>query len=148
LLKFIEAYYKFEGIAFDRQEIATGLSLLLKEPTLGRAWLILSCEKPIGYLILTFAFDLEFGGRLAGLTDLFIEAHHRRKGLGRIALEQVEEFCRSSGARAIELQVTRKNVRVLGFYRRLGFLAYDRVPMRKQIVSGSSSAQKTRHWSE
>src|SRR5262245_54000078 len=128
LLQFMKAYYRFEGIPFNRQEIASGLSLLLKRPTVGGAWLILNRRKPVGYLILTFGFDLEFGGRLAGLTDLYIEPSHRRKGIGRKALAQVEEFCRSCGVRAIELQVTRKNISVLDFYRGVGFESFDRVP--------------------
>jgi GNAT superfamily N-acetyltransferase len=134
LLKLIKAYYRFEGIAFDRREIASGLSRLLKDPIIGSAWLILNHGKPVGYLILTFGFDLEFGGRLAGLTDLYIEARHRRKGIGRAALQQVEEFCRSCGVNAIELQVTRKNASVLDFYRSIGFEAFDRIPMRKRIT--------------
>jgi ribosomal protein S18 acetylase RimI-like enzyme len=77
-------------------------------------------------LIFTFGFDLEFGGRQATLTDLYIEAPHRRKGIGRTVLAQVEDFCRSCGLKAIELQVTSKNTRVLDFYRSVGFRAYDR----------------------
>jgi len=138
LLKFIKAYYRFEGIRFDRQEIASALSLLLKDPAIGGAWLILNRGKPVGYLVLTFGFDLEFGGRLVGLTDLYIEAPHRRKGIGRTALEQVEEFCRSRGVNAIELQVTRKNASVVNFYRSIGFQAFDRVPMRKRVTQGDS----------
>jgi len=134
LLKFMKAYYRFEGISFDRREVASGLSLLLKDPAIGGAWLILNRGKPVGYLILTFGFDLEFGGPLAGLTDLYIEARHRRKGIGRTALAEVEEVCRSCGVKAIELQVTRKNASVVDFYRAIGFQAFDRVPMRKRIT--------------
>jgi GNAT superfamily N-acetyltransferase len=138
LLKLMQAYYRFEGITFNRREIASGLSLLLKHPTIGAAWLILNRGKPVGYFILTFGFDLEFGGWLAGLTDLYIEARHRRKGIGRTALQQAEEFCRSRGVKAIELQVTRKNVSVVEFYRSIGFEAFDRIPMRKRIGPGDS----------
>src|SRR5262249_57587455 len=91
-----------------------------------------------GYLMLSFGFDLEFGGRLAGLTDLYIEARHRRKGIGREALAQAEECCRFCGVNAIELQVTRKNASVVDFYRSIGFQAFDRVPMRKRITQGDS----------
>lgn len=94
LLHLINAYYRFDQIPFDRKAIASGLSLLLNEPALGRVWLILKGGKAVGYLILTFGFDLEFGGRQATLTDLYIKAPHRRKGIGRAVLEQMEDFCR------------------------------------------------------
>jgi ribosomal protein S18 acetylase RimI-like enzyme len=133
LLKFIRAYYLFEDIPFDHQAIASCLSLLLNNPALGAAWFILSRGKRVGYLILTLGFDLEFGGRQATLTDLYIEAPHRRKGIGRTVVTLVEEFCRSHGVKALELQVTGKNAEVLDFYRGIGFEAHDRVPMSKRI---------------
>ena len=133
LLHLIKAYYRFDEIPFDHTAIASGLALLLNEPALGRVWLILKRGQAVGYLILTFGFDLEFGGRQATLTDLYIKAPHRRKGIGRAVLEQVEDFCRSSGVMAVELQVTNRNSVVLDFYRRVGFHAYDRIPMSKRV---------------
>ena len=133
LLHLIKTYYRFDQIPFDRKVITTGLSLLLNEPALGRAWLIVKRGKALGYLILTFGFDLEFGGRQATLTDLYIKAPHRRKGIGRAVLAQVGDFCGSFGVMAVELQVTNRNSCVLDFYRRLGFQAYDRIPMSKWV---------------
>ncbi len=133
LLKFIKAYYRFDRIPFDRKAVAAGLSLLLYQPEFGRVWLIVFRGKAVGYLILTFGFDLEFGGCQATLTDLYIEALHRRKGIGRRVLKLVDEFCRSRSVMAIELQVTKRNSHALAFYRRAGFRAYDRIPMSKRI---------------
>jgi ribosomal protein S18 acetylase RimI-like enzyme len=133
LLHLIRAYYRFDQIPFDHKAIAYGLSLLLNEPALGRVWLILKGGKAVGYLILTFGFDLEFGGRQATLTDLYIKAPHRRMGIGRAVVEHVEDFCRSSEVMVVELQVTNRNSGVLDFYRRVGFQAHDRIPMSKRV---------------
>jgi GNAT superfamily N-acetyltransferase len=133
LLKLIKAYYAFDRIPFDLKAIAAGLSILLNEPIAGRAWLIRARGKPVGYLILTFGFDLEFAGRQATLTDFYIETRHRRKGIGRTVLARVEQFCRSCGVKALELQVTSQNASVLNFYRRMGFEPHDRIPMSKRI---------------
>jgi hypothetical protein len=73
LLHLIRAYYRFDQIPFAHKAIAYGLSLLLNEPALGRVWLILKRGKAVGYLILIFGFDLEFAGRQATLTDLYIK---------------------------------------------------------------------------
>ena len=133
LLKFIRAYYKYEGMPFDRKGIASGLAFLLKSPSTGGAWLILKDGEPVGYLVLTFAFDLEFGGRQAILNDLYISAPHRRMGIGTTVLAQIEEFCKSSGVRAIELHVTIRNISVVSFYGAAGFKEYGRIPMSKRI---------------
>lgn len=133
LLKLIKAYYEYEAIPFDREAIASGLTLLLKSASIGGAWLILKGGEPVGYLVLTFAFDLEFGGRQAILNDLYIDATHRRMGIGSAVLAQIEDFCNSCGVRAIELHVTLRNASVLDFYRRAGFKEYDRIPMSKRL---------------
>jgi len=135
LLKLIKAYYRFDRIPFDRKTIASGLSVLINNQTFGRAWLIRDRHLLVGYSILTFGFDLEFGGRQATLTDLYIDIRHRRKGIGRKVLRHVEAFCRNCGVKALELQVTGRNKRALHFYRSVGFEAYERIPMSKRIAS-------------
>jgi len=137
LLSFIRAYYRFDRIPFDAKAIAAGLSLLLDDPTLGRAWLILNRRRPVGYLLLTFGFDLEFGGRQATITDFYIDPGHRRKGVGRKVLMHVETFCQACGVKALELQETSKNARALEFYKFLGFGAHERIPMSKHIACQS-----------
>ena len=133
LLSLIQSYYRFDRIPFNRKEMVPGLKLLLSDDTLGRAWLIRHRHRTVGYIIATFGFDLEFGGTQATVTDLFIRARYRGKGLGRIALLNVEEFCRGCGVQAIELQVARTNASALAFYERLGFRAHERVPMSRRI---------------
>jgi hypothetical protein len=47
---------------------------LLEEHELGRAWLIDSGEKLLGYAIMTYNYDLEFGGVERIVTELFVAA--------------------------------------------------------------------------
>jgi GNAT superfamily N-acetyltransferase len=82
-----------------------------------------------GYSILTYNFDLEFGGRQGILTDFFIAPRYRRKGRGRQLIEAVRSFCSSERIGTIELQVTRENRDALEFYRALGFEMLDRIVM-------------------
>jgi predicted acetyltransferase len=116
LLQLIKAYYRYEGLRFDRKMIDRGLRELLQHPEFGEAWLISNGRRPIGYIIFTFLFDLEFGGRQIGITDLFIDSRFRRKGMGRYTLCKLEKYCESKGIRSIELQVTGRNRNVTGFY--------------------------------
>jgi diamine N-acetyltransferase len=134
LVNFIRKYYEFDHIPFHENEIRAGLPPFLKDPALGCAWLILSVGKIVGYTIFTFSFDLELGGRLATITDLYFEEPHRGKGLGRRTLKQIEEFCRSSGVLALELRVERNNPRAFALYQKFGFRTYDRIPMSKRIL--------------
>ena len=133
LTNMIQRYFAFDHIPFHREQIRSGLAVLLGDESIGRVWLVQSGAQPAGYVILTFGFDLEFDGRQAGITDLYLEPEYRGKGLGRRTLNHVEEFCRASGVHALELQVERDNVEAFGLYQSFGFKMHDRIPMSKRL---------------
>jgi len=133
LTDLIRQYYEFDQIPFVEDEIRSGLAAFLKDPSLGRAWLMMRERQSIGYVIMTFGADLELGGRIGIITDLYLEPEHRRKGYGREALRHVEAFCGGLGLRALELLVERDNVEAQALYKSFGFRAYDRFPMSKRI---------------
>lgn len=121
LLKFIIAYYRFDKIPFNRKDLAQGVHTLLRNLSLGKAWLMESQKKPVGYAIVTYNFDLEYGGMEAMLTDLYVDKRYRNKGIGSLALYEIEDFCRERGIRTIELQVQHHNKSAETFYRKAGF---------------------------
>src|SRR5258708_36836351 len=96
-------------MAVDARITGGALRQLLREKSLGRAWVIDSGRELAGYAIVTYNYDLEFGGIEAIMTDLFIAQRHRRKGLGARMIEAVRDFCRRDGIGALEFQVNRHN---------------------------------------
>jgi diamine N-acetyltransferase len=133
LLRLVAAYYRFESIAYDTRVTGAALRRLLREKSLGRAWVIDSGRELAGYTIITYNYDLEFGGIEAILTDLFIAQRHRRKGLGARMMKAVCVFCQREGIGALELQVNRSNEAAQAFYRALGFQALDRIVMSFEL---------------
>lgn len=133
LLALIEQYYAFDGIHFDADAVRKGIPLLLKDTTYGAAFFVNMEGSRAGYFIVTFGFDLEFGGRIATLTDFFLYPDYRGKGYGRDILAFMERFCRDNGIQALELQVERHNPRAQHLYRAFGFQELDRIPMSKAL---------------
>ena len=133
LLHLVAAYYRFDSIAFDARVTGAALRRLLRDKSLGRAWVIDSGREPAGYAIVTYNYDLEFGGLEAIMTDLFVAQRHRRKGLGARMIEAIRDFCRREGIGALELQVTHDNDAAQAFYRSLGFVPLDRIVMSLEI---------------
>jgi len=130
LLPLIEEYYKFDSLKFDGQTIGYALQRLLRSRTFGRVWVIETVEHGLaGYTILTYNYDLEFGGVQAIITDFFITEPYRRHGLGRRMIATMADFCRKRGITTIELQVTHGNRRAKQFYESLGFETLDRLVM-------------------
>jgi ribosomal protein S18 acetylase RimI-like enzyme len=133
LRNLVKQYYEFDQIPYVSVEIESGLQIQLTDTSLGQAWLVLQGPQPVGYVIFTYGFDIEFGGRLATITDLYLEPNHRRQGLGGKILHHVEAFCRSLGLRGLELQVESDNAEARTLYKKFGFEPADRIPMSKRI---------------
>jgi hypothetical protein len=62
LLPLVEQFQAFERIPFDAAAARQNLARLLESPQLGQALLAEMAGRPIGYAILTYGYDLEFGG--------------------------------------------------------------------------------------
>ena len=136
LLEFMREYYAFDGHGFDPQKSQTALLTLLRDPTLGRSWLILDGDLPVGYIVLCLGYSLEFLGRDAFVDELYLRESHRRRGWGRKAMEFAEEAARSLGVTTIHLEVTQPNTVAKQFYHKLGFRDHEHSLMSKWIARG------------
>lgn len=87
-----------------------------------------------GYAVLTWGYDLEWGGRDALLTEIWVEPAARGRGVGSAGLAAVEQLARANGARAMHLMVRNDNPRARDLYERSGFRVPDRVFMTKRLV--------------
>jgi ribosomal protein S18 acetylase RimI-like enzyme len=121
-----------EGIAIDPQVLSAALERLLHDPGLGGAWLIERDGAAIGYAIVTFGYDLEFSGRDAFLTELWIDPAARGAGAGSAALALLDPELRTRGVHALHLQVRPDNP-ALRLYQRSGFVASPRVTMTRRL---------------
>jgi GNAT superfamily N-acetyltransferase len=133
LLKLIVAYYRFDKIPYNLNSLSRGLDTLLRNLSLGQAWLMENHKKPIGYTLLTYHFDLEYGGVEGMLTEVYVDKRFRNRGVGTLALYEAEDFCRERGIRALELQVLHRNKTAETFYRKAGFSVLPRRVMLMDV---------------
>jgi ribosomal protein S18 acetylase RimI-like enzyme len=90
----------------------------------------------IGYAMVTFGYDLEFAGRDAYLTELWIDPPARGSGAGGAALALLDPELRTHGVHALHLQVRPDNP-ALRLYLRSGFVASPRIVMTRRLVPGA-----------
>lgn len=121
LITLIREYYNYDGHEFNEARVQGALKEIFNNSTLGKIWFISWNEEVIGYLILTFGFSVEFGGRDAFVDEFYIREAYRGKGLGRKSIEFVEETAKKLGVKAVHLEVSRSNTNAQAFYRKLGF---------------------------
>lgn len=134
LLGFSEALYGEDGtVVFDRDRASAGFRQLIESESLGRVWMIDVDGRSVGYVVLTWGFSVEYWGRVGLVDELYVMPDHRDRRLGTAAMELAERSCRERGIRALQLEVSRTNVRAQKLYRRLGFADHDRYLMAKEF---------------
>jgi GNAT superfamily N-acetyltransferase len=133
ILEMMHEYYAFDGHALDPLRAREALLAVLHEPSYGQAWLILDDEAPVGYIVLTLGYSLEYLGRDAFIDEFYLRESHRGKGWGKRALTFVEDQARSLGVRSIHLEVVRENTTAKEVYRKSGYADHDHYLMSKWI---------------
>ena len=133
LLGMMEPFNALEQIAWNATSAESALRNLLKDRALGLAALLEAERGLLGYFVLTWGFDLEWNGRDAFLTELFLVPDVRGKALGATALGMVEELARQNGARALHLMVRNENTVARRLYARGGYLSPPRIFLSKEL---------------
>ena len=133
LLGMMRDYYAFDGHAFNEARARGALLDFLRELGFGRAWLICDQQTPVGYVVLTLGYSLEFLGRDAFIDEFYLVESYRGRGWGRRTLEFVENEARVMGVRAVHLEVVRTNGKAGEIYRRVGYVDHEHHLMSKWI---------------
>lgn len=126
LVKLMSEFYDEAGTPLEAARAAEAFATLLADARLGKAFLIQAQNEEVGYVVITFSYSMEFGGRTAFVDDLFIREQFRGRGLGTAALNKVREYCAEQSVRALHLETGRDNVAAHALYRRAGFKITDR----------------------
>jgi diamine N-acetyltransferase len=138
LLPFMREYYAFDGHGFDESKARLALTTLLRDASLGLAWLIFDGDAAVGYVVLCFGYSLEWLGRDAFIDEFYLREEYRGHGWGRAAMVFVEEAARAAGIRTLHLEVVRENAAALKIYRTMGFQEHESTFLSKWIARDGS----------
>jgi ribosomal protein S18 acetylase RimI-like enzyme len=133
LLDLMVAFNAIEQIRWQRSRGEAAVRALISDETIGLVELIEEDGRIVGYFILTWGFDLEWYGRDAVLTELFLAEDVRGRGLGTFALREAERLAAARGARALHLLVREENRRARRLYASSGFVAPGRIFLTKSL---------------
>jgi ribosomal protein S18 acetylase RimI-like enzyme len=123
LLDLMEAFNESEHIVMRRDVTGPALARLLSDPALG---LVIVADDYSAYAVLTWGFDLEFGGRDSFLTEVYVVPERRRDGVGRRLMQEVLRIAKENSAGAVHLGVYRDNEPAIALYRGAGFTEIPR----------------------
>lgn len=122
LLALMSEFYAESGYELEHSLAERAFAAILSDERLGYVWLIEDQAKPVGYLVLTLRFGMEYGGLIACIDDLFVVPQCRNRGLSTAALTEVRDFCQSRGVCAITVEVGFSNGPAQAVYRRAGLV--------------------------
>jgi ribosomal protein S18 acetylase RimI-like enzyme len=133
LIELLREFYAGERLSFEEQRARSALQLIFANDSYGRIYLMYINAAIVGYLVVTFGFSLEYGGRDAFVDELYIQEKYRGQGIGKQALQLAEEICREQGIQALHLEVERENTNAQAVYRKAGFIDGDRYLLTKWL---------------
>lgn len=72
LLGMMRRFYAIDGYPFEREKKERAIRQLLEESVFGEIWLLEDQGRPVGYLVITVGFSLEYNGRDGWIDELFL----------------------------------------------------------------------------
>ncbi len=126
LTAMVLAFHAETGHGSDPDQVEKALAPILDGLPHGALWLIGPRKAPVGYVMVSFGWSLEYGGLDAVVDEIYIRPAVRRRGMGGDALHQLSVGLRDAGVRALHLEVDRSDERAQQFYRRNRFKMRER----------------------
>ena len=114
-------FYAEASFSLPKEAAERTFTSLLSTPEAGQVWLLESDGQPAGFVVLTVAFSMEFGGLRGFVDDLFVSQSFRRRGLAALALATLRAEAVRRGVRALLVETGPDNAEALSVYGRAGF---------------------------
>jgi ribosomal protein S18 acetylase RimI-like enzyme len=134
LVGLMVAYYTEAGHPVDGPHAAQTFDIVLADAALGRVWIAAQHGAPVGYIVLTLGFSLEYGGRDAFVDDLFVHIEARRRGAATALLDAALKEAGALGVRALHLEVEGSNTGAQRLYERHGFRDNGRQLLTRRLT--------------
>jgi len=126
LLALVAAFHTEQGLQTTDEARRAGIAPLLDGIPHGAAYLVGPARSPIGYVIVTFGWSVEFGGMDAFVDEIYVRRAVRGRGIASEVLVTLPQALAQGGVRAMHLEVDRDNTVAQRLYARAGFKPRER----------------------
>ncbi len=133
LVELMTEFYQEAGLTLSSDAATKAFTTLLEEPSRCRVWLVERDSEPVGYIVLTLSYSMEFGGLRGFVDDFFVRPAARRKGYGTVALKAVKAACRELNVRALLVETGPQTHPARGVYARAGFKESGRMLLSQTL---------------
>lgn len=125
LMPLVATFHTEAGIESTAQSRMAGVQPLLDGIPHGVVYLIGPVRAPIGYIVISFGWSLEFGGMDGFVDELFIREGVRNRGIASEVLATLPRALADAGLKALHLEVAQDAEDTRRLYARAGFRPRD-----------------------
>ncbi|CAM3975391.1 GNAT family N-acetyltransferase [Flavobacterium weaverense] len=133
IVNMMEQFYAIDNYPIDTEISKRLFQEFISDEKLGKAWLIVSDNEVVGYVILAFIFSFEYQGTIAFLDELYLSEKARGKGIGSRAVAFVLEESKKLSIKLIYLEIENHNQNAQKLYIASGFEMHNRKLMAHKI---------------
>lgn len=135
ITQMMQDFYAIDNYPMDIEESKKLFQEFITNENLGKSWLIFSENEIVGYIILTFIFSFEYGGKIAFIDELFIKETARGKGFGKEAIQFIQGEVPKLSLKLLYLEVETHNENAQKLYLAHDFELHNRKLMKYKIVN-------------
>ena len=122
LIRLMAEFYGESGYPLPEANARAAFTTLLSDAGLGGAWIAWEENEPVGHIVLTVSFSMEYGARRGFVDDLFVRPSARRRGVAGALIAAVEADCEVRDVRALLVEVGPVNDAGRRTYDKAGFV--------------------------
>ena len=130
----MQEFYAIDNYPMDVEVAKTLFQEFISNEHLGKSWLIYSENEVVGYIILTFIFSFEYGGKIAFVDELFIKETARGKGFGKEAIQFIQQEVPKLSLKLLYLEVEPHNENAQKLYLAHDFELHNRKLMKYKVT--------------
>ena len=134
ITQMMQDFYAIDNYPMDVEVAKNLFQEFISNEHLGKSWLIYSENEIVGYIILTFIFSFEYGGKIAFVDELFIKETARGKGFGKEAIQFIQREVPKLSLKLLYLEVEPHNENAQKLYLAHDFVIHNRKLMKYKVT--------------
>ena len=134
ITQMMQDFYAIDNYPMDVEVAKNLFHEFISNENLGKSWLIYSENEIVGYIILTFIFSFEYGGKIAFVDELFIQETARGKGFGKEAIQFIQQEVPKLSLKLLYLEVEPHNENAQKLYLAHDFELHNRKLMKYKVT--------------
>lgn len=134
ITQMMQDFYAIDNYPMDVEVAKNLFHEFISNENLGKSWLIYYENEIVGYIILTFIFSFEYGGKIAFVDELFIKETARGKGIGKEAIQFIQREVPKLSLKLLYLEVEPHNENAQKLYLAHDFEFHNRKLMKYKVT--------------